>query len=173
MKDLVSHARDWAIAKHGDQTYGKGPDAKPYAYHLGAVAEIAAPYGETAQVAAWLHDVIEDTATSEADVRTEFGDRIARLVKFLTDEEGEDRSARKLKTNAKLAAVTGEDTLALIVKAADRLANLRASSKPGSEKQLAKYRGEHPEFRKAVYRPDLCEPVWAEIDAIIGTLGDS
>ena len=25
-----------------------------------------------------------------------------------------------------------------------------------------KYRGEHPEFRKAVYRPDLCEPVWAE-----------
>lgn len=32
-----------------------------------------------------------------------------------------------------------------------------------------KYRGEHPEFRKAVYRPDLCEPVWAENDAITGS----
>jgi len=62
----------------------------------------------------------------------------------------------------------GDDTLALVVKAADRLANLRESSKPGSEKQLAKYRGEHPEFRKAVYRPGLCEPVWAEIDAAVG-----
>ena len=170
MTDLVPHARAWAIGEHGTQTYGKGENARPYAYHLGAVAEIAAPYGETAQVVAWLHDVIEDTETSEADVRAEFGDRIARLVKFLTDEPGEDRPARKVKTNTKLAAVTGDDTLALVVKAADRLANLRESSKPGSEKQLAKYRGEHPEFRKAVYRAGLCEPVWAEIDAAVGGL---
>jgi (p)ppGpp synthase/HD superfamily hydrolase len=169
MTDLVPHARAWAIEKHGTQTYGKGESARPYAYHLGTVAEIAAPYGETAQVVAWLHDVIEDTSTSEADVRAEFGDRIARLVKFLTDEPGEDRPARKVKTNAKLAAVTGDDTLALVVKAADRLANLRESSKPGSEKQLAKYRGEHPEIRKAVYRPGLCDPLWKELDGLVGT----
>ena len=52
MTDLVSHVRAWAIEKHGTQTYGKGENARPYAYHLGAVAEIAAPYGETAQVVA-------------------------------------------------------------------------------------------------------------------------
>ncbi len=172
MSEFVARAREWAIEKHGDQKYGKGPDAKPYAYHLGAVAEIAAPYGEMAQVVAWLHDVIEDTSTSEAEVRVEFGDRIAKLVKFLTDEPGEDRPARKAKTNAKLAAVTGDDTLALVVKAADRLANLRESSKPGSEKQLAKYRGEHPDFRKAVYRPGLCDPLWREIDTLIDISGN-
>lgn len=52
MTDFVSQARAWAIEKHGTQTYGKGENARPYAYHLGAVAEIAAPYGETAQVVA-------------------------------------------------------------------------------------------------------------------------
>ena len=40
-----------------------------------------------------------------------------------------------------------------------RLADLRESSKPGSEKQLAKYADEQLEFRKAVYRPGLCDPL--------------
>ena len=58
MTDLVPHARAWAIEKHGTQTYGKGENARPYAYHLGAVAEIAAPYGETAQGVAWRSIVL-------------------------------------------------------------------------------------------------------------------
>ena len=52
MKDLVSHARDWAIEKHGNQRYGQSDDSPPYAYHLGAVAAIAAPYGELAETVA-------------------------------------------------------------------------------------------------------------------------
>ena len=29
MKDLVSHARDWAIEKHGNQTYAQGEGGSP------------------------------------------------------------------------------------------------------------------------------------------------
>jgi hypothetical protein len=32
MKDFVSHARDWAIEKHGHQRYGNSDDSLPYAY---------------------------------------------------------------------------------------------------------------------------------------------
>lgn len=170
--ESVRHAREWAIEKHGDQKYGKGPDAKPYAYHLGAVAAIAAPYGEVAEVVAWLHDVVEDTRTTEEQVRAEFGDRIARLVAYLTDEPGESRAARKARTNEKLAAVPEEDWIALVVKASDRLANLRESVKPGekSEWMLVTYRDEHAAFREAAFRPGLCDGIWAEIDGIIDPL---
>lgn len=166
----VSRARDWAIAKHGDQKYGKGPDAKPYAYHLRAVAAIAAPYGELAETVAWLHDVIEDTPTTEEEVAAEFGDQVARLVAYLTDEPADSRDEKKAKTNGKLAAVPEEDSAALVVKASDRLANLRESVKPGekSERMLVRYRGEHPAFRKATFRPGLCDGIWVEIDGIVG-----
>lgn len=148
MKDLVSHARDWAIEKHGNQTYGKGPDAKPYAYHLGAVAAIAAPYGELAETVAWLHDVIEDTPTTEEEVAAVFGDQMARLVRFLTDEKVKDKAEKVRRRNEKLAALSGDDTVALVVKAADRLANLRESIKPGGEK-----REDDPQVRRRASRP--------------------
>ena len=167
MSELVSRARAWAIEKHGKQMYG----THPYAYHLAAVANLAAPYGELAEAVAWLHDTIEDAFVNEADVAAVFGDRVARLVKFVTDEPGETRAIRKARTNEKLHGIKRSDETALIVKAADRLANLRASAAPGpkSEEMLAKYRGEHPAFREAAYREGLCEPLWKEIDEIIGS----
>jgi (p)ppGpp synthase/HD superfamily hydrolase len=169
----VSRARDWAIAKHGDQKYGKGPDAKPYAYHLGAVAAIAAPYGEMAEVVAWLHDVIEDADVTEAMVAAEFGERVARLVGFVTNPPAKNKVEMVQRRDAKLAGVRGDDEIALIVKAADRLANLRESMKPGemSERMLAKYRGEHAGLRAAAFRVGLCDDIWAEIDGIVGDVG--
>lgn len=171
----VARAREWAIEKHGDQKYGKGPDAKPYAYHLGAVAAIAAPYGDLAEVVAWLHDVIEDADVDEAMVAAEFGERVARLVCLVTNPPGEDKVAVVLGRDAKLAAVEEDDAIALIVKAADRLANLRESMKPGekSARMLVKYRGEHVGLRAAAYRPGLCDAIWDEIDAIVGPVGDA
>ena len=167
MSELVSRARAWAIEKHGKQMYG----THPYAYHLGAVADLAAPYGELAEAVAWLHDTIEDAFVTEADVAAEFGDRVARLVVLLTDPVGRDKDDSKRLRNERLAKLQGDDRVALIVKACDRLANLRASAAPGpkSEEMLAKYRREHPAFREAAFRKGLCEPLWKEIDEIIGS----
>jgi len=58
--------------------------------------------------------------------------------------------------------------LALIVKAADRLANLRESAKAGKASKLEMYRGEHPSFRNAACRRGLCDGLWEEMDQIIG-----
>lgn len=164
MTDAVARARAFALAAHGEQRYGD----QPYSVHLDAVAEILTPFGEEAQVVGYLHDVVEDTPVSLEMLRTEFGERVAKLVSLVTDEPGANRRERKARSNAKLAAVSAEDALALVVKAADRLANLRASAVGGADSKLGMYRREHPDFRQAAFRRDLCDDLWREIEVIIG-----
>ncbi len=160
---MLHPARTFAIAAHGDQKYGE----HPYSYHLDAVVALLVPYGEPAITIGYLHDVVEDTSVPLDNIRTQFGDMVADSVKLLTDEPGADRAARKALSHAKLAKVAGKQELALIVKAADRLANLRMGVSNQSTAKLKMYAGEHPAFRKATYRPGLCEDLWLEIDRIM------
>lgn len=156
-------ARSFAVAAHGEQKYGD----KPYVFHLDAVASLAAPYGEEAVVVAYLHDAVEDTSATIQDIGNVFGAKVAACVSLLTDEAGANRQERKAKTYGKLADVRGETKIALIVKAADRLANARACLADRRLDLLKVYRSEHQAFRKAAYREQLCDPVWQELDSLL------
>ena len=155
-------ARRYAIEAHGDQKYGE----HPYSVHLDEVAKIASKYGEQAKVVAYLHDVVEDTDKTEKDIEKLFGSLVARCVSILSDEPGETRKIRKAATYKKMALVNGEETLALLVKAADRLANMRACIRVQDNDFLTMYKSEHRVFREAAYRPNLCEGIWQEIENI-------
>lgn len=89
---------------------------------------------------------------------------------MVTDRKGASRAERKEQTNRKLAGVTGEYEPALIVKAADRLANLRMSAAGGAGSKFEMYRREHAAFRQAAYRPGLCDELWREIEGIVNGL---
>ena len=156
---LPELARSFAIEAHGDQLYGTGP----YSDHLDDVAAIAHVFGENAKAIAYLHDVIEDTAVQIEHIEEGFGLFIARCVELLTDESGKNRKERKQKTYAKLSLVAGNFELALIVKTADRLANVRSGAKNDM------YKKEHEQFKHAVYRQDLCESLWQELDEILSS----
>lgn len=156
-------ARAFAVAAHGEQRYGD----HPYATHLDAVARIAAPYGEEAVVVAYLHDTVEDTDATLEAVEARFGPSIAACVGLLTDAPGANRAERKVKTYEKMAAVRGPTELALLVKAADRLANVRACVRDRKRELWETYRREHTAFRGAAYRAGLCEPLWTELDALV------
>lgn len=155
------YAREFAIEKHGNQKYGE----YPYSVHLDAVAAIASEYGESAKVVAYLHDVVEDTDTTIEEIEREFGALVAGCVAILTDESGETRQERKEKTYQKMAAVTGDLELALIVKAADRLANFKACVSGNNQRLLEMYKKEQDVFKKSVYRAGLCDSIWDQIDA--------
>ena len=118
---MLDQARAFALAAHGDQMYG----ARPYSFHLDAVVRLLSPYGIEAQVIGYLHDVVEDTEVSEGEIRQHFGRLIAECVGLLTDAPGANRAERKARTYARLATVDGPAELALVVKVADRLANVR------------------------------------------------
>ncbi len=160
---MLDEARAFALTAHGSQMYGD----RPYAFHLEAVVSLLSDYGTDAQVVGYLHDVIEDTRVTEDEVLARFGQRVADCVSLLTDSPGASRAERKAGTYARLATVAGPAELALVVKAADRLANVRSCLVDQRRGLLAVYRKEHPSFRRAAYREGLCEPLWRELDALL------
>jgi (p)ppGpp synthase/HD superfamily hydrolase len=153
---MIEKARLFALAAHGDQKYGD----KPYIHHLEAVVEILKALGDEAKIIGYLHDVAEDTPVSIDEIKSEFGDFVGECVAILSDEPGADRKERKIKTYEKMSKVTGKEELALVVKAADRLANIEACLSDGNGSLLAMYKNEHEAFSKAVYRPGLCDDLW-------------
>ncbi|QKS29337.1 MAG: GTP pyrophosphokinase [Accumulibacter sp.] len=161
---MLDEARAFAFRAHSGQMYG----TRPYSWHLEAVAELLAPYGVQAQVIGYLHDVVEDTVVSEDDVHARFGPFIGECVGLLTDAPAPTRAERKARTHARLARVgSGPAELALVVKAADRLANVRSCVADDRQVLWHTYRREHPAFREAVYRAGLCDPLWRELDMLL------
>lgn len=131
----VKEAAYFAISKHGNQTY----DGFPYYYHLEQVVDVLKEFEFTEDkyiISGYLHDVMEDYDASYNDVKDLFGDDIAEIVYAVTDELGRNRKERKFKTYPKIKA--NKD--AIIVKLADRLANVRNSieKKPHMAEQYAK-----------------------------------
>lgn len=159
---MKSTARTFAIQAHGEQQYGNAP----YVTHLDEVAQLARPFGEVAEVIAYLHDVVEDTPVTAKQLEANFGAFVATCIAILSDEPGRNRKERKAATYQKMARVTGKEQLALLVKAADRLANTRACIRSDNQKMWQLYLSEYAAFRQAVYRPDLCEAIWCELDTI-------
>ncbi|WP_372741976.1 HD domain-containing protein [Neptunomonas sp.] len=160
--DMKKKARDFAIRAHGDQMYG----SLPYTAHLDAVAMIVKEYGEAAEVIAYLHDVVEDTDVGIDEIASEFGAFVSDCVAIVTDEPGKSRKERKIKTYRKMARVSGEEELALLVKAADRLANVRSCMAGGNARLMATYRSEFPVFKESAYREQLCDEIWSELHKI-------
>jgi hypothetical protein len=148
MERLEETARRFAVTAHGAQRY----DGEPYVVHLDDVAWFSRPFGENAAALAYLHDVAEDTMFGVKEVRRAFGADMARWVGLLTDPEAPNRKARKEAANAKLAAVDEADFVVLIVKAADRLANVARCRRKRDSRLFEMYKREHDAFERAVRR---------------------
>jgi len=136
-----------AIAAHGDQRYGN----KPYWRHLQDVEDVLKDFGFVSsdyQAAAWLHDVVEDTAITIDDIHNQFGKEVSRLVWAVTGE-GHNRRARQASIMKKLHN-TKE---ACPLKLADRIANLEAAVQEGNvQGKFAMYHKEQAEFAKVVQK---------------------
>ena len=154
-----------ARAKHKGQMYGD----LPYYVHLEAVSRLASPFGTNAMIVAQLHDVMEDTGTGINELISDFGFVVADAVKYISDSQLPDRKSRKEEINGRLSVLSPDEEsarIALIVKACDRLANVRASLSC-KENYYEQYQMEHADFRKAVYRQGLCEAIWWELDNLL------
>lgn len=162
-------AREFAAWAHGDQTYGK----HPYLFHLDAVADLVRPILDPdgfLVTVAYLHDVVEDTPVTPSFVREHFGPSVSATVEYLTDPRAPNRKQRKRLLHDRLAQLRPtlvEHRAALIVKAADRCANLMQCAEDGNDKLLGMYKSEHPEFKRATMRPNLCPDIWTKIEELI------
>lgn len=125
----LTRAVTFAVIYHGTQVR-KGTTI-PYSSHLLQVAGLVLEHGgDLSQAAAGvLHDVVEDTAATLADVETHFGSDIAGIVADCTDTTpgevyGKKRPWRERKA-AYLGKLTGVSPRSALVIACDKLHNMR------------------------------------------------
>jgi len=116
---------------------------EPYIIHPLAVAEIVADLGLDLDsvIAALLHDCIEDTGATHADIAKKFGVPVADLVEgvtkltqmqFITKEEEQMENLRKM-----LMAMS-HDIRVILIKICDRLHNMRTMEYQSAKKQREK-----------------------------------
>jgi (p)ppGpp synthase/HD superfamily hydrolase len=123
-RTALRQALAFARARHGDQCR-RGSET-PYWVHLVRVGLELARWGETWPVlfqAALLHDVVEDTPTTLAEVEEGFGPQVAELVDWLTAPGSHDEEAVRA-YYARLRADGPSESH--ILKLADRTDNLRS-----------------------------------------------
>src|SRR5581483_3247985 len=132
---LVIRAYEVAERCHRGQMRRSGD---PYISHPLAVATIAAELGMEPPTlcAALLHDTVEDTALSLADVSREFGEEVTRLVDGVTKlDKVRYGDSAEAETIRKMVVAMARDPKVLIVKLADRLHNVRTISWLPQDKQ--------------------------------------
>ena len=147
---LVLQALAFAADKHRDQRR-KDAAASPYINHPIALASVLVREGGVADpdvlAAALLHDTVEDTQTTPAELRSAFGPRIASIVEEVTDDKSLPKAERK-RLQVEHAATMSE--AAKLVKLADKICNLRdMADHPPAKWDLARRR-EYFEWAKAV-----------------------
>jgi GTP diphosphokinase / guanosine-3',5'-bis(diphosphate) 3'-diphosphatase len=140
-EDLLNRAYVYAMKAHGPQLRRSGD---PYISHPLEVAWILTDHrlDDATIAAALLHDTIEDTATTRAQIEELFGRDIGRLVDGLTKLKKLDlvsREAKQAENLRKLLLAIAEDVRVLLVKLADRLHNMRTIEhmKPESARRIA------------------------------------
>ena len=126
MQDLIRKAADFAQKAHGTIDQRRKYTGEPYIVHPAKVAEIVSSVtsDEVTIVAAWLHDVVEDTPVSIDKIESEFGVEVATLVSDVTKvvDAAEISRARAVEIN--IAHVGKGDSRAKTVKLADVIHNL-------------------------------------------------
>ncbi|MBR0688668.1 bifunctional (p)ppGpp synthetase/guanosine-3',5'-bis(diphosphate) 3'-pyrophosphohydrolase [Bradyrhizobium manausense] len=126
-EDLLNRAYVYAMKAHGSQTRASGD---PYFSHPLEVAAILTDLklDDATIVAALLHDTIEDTEATRAEIDQLFGPEIGALVEGLTKLkrlELVSREAKQAENLRKLLLAIADDVRVLLVKLADRLHNMR------------------------------------------------
>src|SRR3981189_3017891 len=126
-EDLLNRAYVYAMKAPGTQTRASGD---PYFSHPLEVAAILTglKLDDATIVAALLHDTIEDTEATRAEIDHIFGHEIGKLVEGLTKLkrlELVSREAKQAENLRKLLLAIADDVRVLLIKLADRLHNMR------------------------------------------------
>ncbi len=126
-EELLNRAYVYAMRAHGEQKRASGD---PYFSHPLQVAAILTELklDDATIVAALLHDTIEDTDATRAEIDRLFGHDIGRLVEGLTKLkklELVSKEAKQAENLRKLLLAVAHDVRVLLIKLADRLHNMR------------------------------------------------
>ena len=140
-QERILSAAVYADSLHGDQ---KRKSGEPYIIHPLAVGSILIQLGMDADTicAGLLHDVVEDTDATLADIEERFGPSVALMVDGVTKIsrlKSESKSLQEAETIRKMFFAMGKDMRVIIIKLSDKLHNMRTLSSlaPQRQKEIA------------------------------------
>lgn len=135
---VIRKAFNTAVDAHSETRRKSG---ESYVFHPIAVARIVSEeigLGTTSIVCALLHDVVEDTETTLADLQAIFGEKVTKIIDGLTkirdDYFGEDVSIQA-ENFRKMLLTLSDDVRVILIKIADRLHNMRTLELMRHDKQ--------------------------------------
>jgi len=174
---LVHRALKRAVRAHKKQDRD-GETPLPYVTHpvdvLNLLRYDASVIDEEILAAALLHDVIEESQFSLSAIESEFGARVARLVKELTREEPDrtglsEEEVWQVRTQTMLEEIDRMSDDAKTIKLADRASNLRVALLTRSGESLMNY------VRQSCFILDhidrgVCPILWDRVRDLAGTV---
>ena len=136
----IKTAYDFCVEAHGNQ---KRLSGEPFYMHPFSVAKIIIELGMDSEsvIAAFLHDVVEDTDVTLDEIRKRFGENVAELVDGVTKFGQMPLNTHEQQFNEnvrKMMMAMAKDIRVIIIKLADRLHNMRTISAQSEVKQREK-----------------------------------
>lgn len=157
----------FAAERHSNQRR-KDAEASPYINHPIALAHLLATVGGVEDLnvlrAAILHDTVEDTETTEVEIRERFGDEVAEMVMEVTDDTSLPKQRRK---ELQVENAPHKSQGAAMIKLADKTCNLRdIATAPPADWPLLR-RQEYFDLARRVVDglPNVSAPLLAAFDA--------
>jgi GTP pyrophosphokinase len=171
-EELIAEAYGTAHGAHKGQVRKSG---EPFVYHPLATADILADLhlDSTTIAAAILHDVLEDTEITKAELAEKFGEELADIVDGVTKlkrlpsgnlEEAQAESLRKM------IVAMSRDVRVIIIKLADRLHNMRTLAYLKRENQLKKATETLEIYAPLAHRLGIYSVKWELEDLAFATL---
>src|SRR4051794_41670864 len=171
-RQRIVEAFVFACERHADQQRRTGED---FITHPVEVAKICAGMRLDAETlcAALLHDTVEDTSASLAEVRETFGDEVAGLVDGVTKLTGitfQSRDEAQAENYRKMMIAMATDIRVILIKLADRLHNMRTLEAMPKQKQIDKAKETLEIYAPLAHRLGIHAIKWELEDLAFSTL---
>ena len=136
---------------------------------LDEVAMLVRSHGDQHQAVAYLQHILDDAQVTVDELANVFGPLIADCVVLLFGDSANRPKGHQSIVYDKLAAIPKDDpkSIVLVVMVADRLAGVQDCYLKEDNGRMRKYRKDHREFRRAVYRPGLADKLWDELTEFV------
>ena len=171
-RERVREAFVYACQHHADQRRRSGEE---FIVHPVSVAKICAGMRLDTETlcAALLHDTVEDTQASLADIEERFGEEIAGLVDGVTKLTGltfQSRDEAQAENYRKMMVAMASDIRVILIKLADRLHNMRTIDAMPKQKQIDKARETLDIYAPIAHRLGIHAIKWELEDLAFQTL---
>jgi len=168
----VQDAFVFACEHHAAQRRKSGED---FIVHPVGVARICAGMRLDTETlcAALLHDTVEDTSASIAEVRERFGEEIAQIVDGVTKLTGisfQSHDEAQAENYRKMMVAMATDVRVILIKLADRLHNMRTIEAMSKQKQMEKARETLEIYAPLAHRLGIHAIKWELEDLAFATL---